>query len=54
MHLIRGCGLGDAKDAAQREDLLARAREIARKVLAGKPSDLDIPPYYPLAQAQPK
>jgi len=47
MHLIRGCKLGDdLNDAAKREDLLEKARQTASRVLAGEPSDADIPPYY--------
>lgn len=46
MHLIRGARLSnDPHDAAKRDDLLDKARTTARKVLAGEPSDADIPPY---------
>jgi len=46
MHLIRGARLsGDPNDAAKRDDLLEKARITARKVLAGEPSDADIPAY---------
>jgi len=46
MHLIRGARLSDDPNAAaKRDDLLDKARTTARKVLAGEPSDADIPPY---------
>ena len=45
-HLIRGARLSDdPNDAAKRDDLLEKARTTARKVLAGQPSDADVPPY---------
>jgi putative NADPH-quinone reductase len=46
MHLIRGCDLGDSRStASRREELLEKARETARRVMAGKPSDAGISPY---------
>ena len=46
MHLIRGGELGEGKgEAAARDDLMQRARFVARRVLSGEPSDLFIPPY---------
>ena len=45
-HLIRGCELGDNRNAAaDRGDLLEKARSTARRVLAGEPSDANIAPY---------
>jgi multimeric flavodoxin WrbA len=50
MHLIRGCGLRNEPDvAANRPELLEAAREAARRVMAGKPSTLDLPPPAPPA-----
>jgi multimeric flavodoxin WrbA len=46
MHLIRGCWLSDELDAAaKRPDLLTLCRESARKVMAGEPSDSNVPVY---------
>ncbi len=50
MHLIRGGGLRNEPDvAANRPELLALARETARRVMAGGPSTFEIPPYVPTA-----
>jgi len=45
-HAVRGCLLGDDKNAAAaREDLLEEARASARRVVAQEPPTWEIPPY---------
>jgi multimeric flavodoxin WrbA len=46
MHLVRGCAMSPSPDAAsKRSDLLEKAREAARRVVAGEPSPDEIPRY---------
>lgn len=46
MHLLRACAMSPAPDAAsKRTDLLEKARDIARRVMAGEPSQDTIPRY---------
>jgi multimeric flavodoxin WrbA len=46
MYLVRGCAMGPSPQAAaKRDDLLEKARDVARRVTAGEPSQDAIPPY---------
>ena len=44
MHLIRGCQLrNEPNTASNRPELLEKAKETARRVMSGKPSDWNMP-----------